>query len=312
MNQGWWKVWAGVLVCWSCGVAQANEVDDCFAALKTFDFGAAVSVGREAVVKYPRNSDAFYCLGQAYRETGQLQMAVPLLKRAERLTNSKEDLLFVVSQIGVAHQAAGDYAAAQTEFERALVLAKEVKNPHMEASSLSNLAVVFTKRGKFDQALVHYQEALSLKEREEDKAVTYNNLGSVYHAKGDYAQAVRNYSRAIEISEKYGDAPGLNKWRLNLADTLRKQGDFAAAEQIIRQSLLTLQRLGDRLGEAAAYRYWGWLEWDRGNREAAMAQLGKAAERYEQGGAKNNAEAVRKDMLDLKSQPAPSRSPTNP
>lgn len=285
---------------WLSACALAGEIDNCFDALKIKDFVRAVSVGRDAVLKFPRNSDAFYCLGQAYRETGQLQMAIPLLKRAERLAFNKQDLLFVVSQIGVAQQAAGDYTAAQSEFERALALARELRDAHMEASSLSNLAVALTRRGEYDQALAHYQEALALKEREEDRAVTYNNIGSVYHAKGDYDQAVRNYSRAIEISQNHGDHRALNKWRLNLADTFRKRGDFAEAEQMIKLSLSQLRQEGDRLGEAAAHRYLGWLEADRGNRDLALAQLAQAASIYEQGGAKATAEQIRKEIADLR------------
>jgi TolA-binding protein len=52
-----------------------QEIDACFNFNKAGDYKRAIEAGKLAVKKYPKNSDAYYCLGEAYLNIGELKLA---------------------------------------------------------------------------------------------------------------------------------------------------------------------------------------------------------------------------------------------
>jgi tetratricopeptide (TPR) repeat protein len=66
-----------------------------------------IEAGRAAVEKYPNNINAHYCLGVSYRMVGEFKLALEHMKKAERLTSDKEDLMYIYNQIGLISRSIG-------------------------------------------------------------------------------------------------------------------------------------------------------------------------------------------------------------
>jgi len=141
---------------------------------------------------------------------------------------------------------AGKYAEATAIAERSLAW-KEVKlGPEhpSTATSLNNLALLYTNQSLYPKAEPLYQRALAINEKalgpeHPSTALSLNNLAGLYRVQGLYAKAEPLYQRALAIDEKAlgpehpDTATDLN----NLAALYDDQGLYAKAEPLARRGL---------------------------------------------------------------------------
>jgi tetratricopeptide (TPR) repeat protein len=141
----------------------------------------------------------------------------------------------------------------QRKYAEALPIAQEAlkeaeatfgANDPRFATSLNNLAELYSKEGKYAEAEPRFQRALEIREKalgpnHPDVATSLNSLASLNVAEGKYAQAEPLLQRALEIQEKvlgpnHSDvAESLN----NLAALYDDQGRYAEAEPRYQRAL---------------------------------------------------------------------------
>jgi len=275
------------------------EVDACYNFHKAGDYRRAIEAGRRAVQKYPNNKDAHYCLGISYIAIGEFKLALEHMKRAERLTSDKEDLMYIYNQIGMIYEKMGYLDDALLYYSRSLSLARDLGNKSMQATALNGIANIYEKKDELDKALSYYEESLRLETDEKEKATTYHNIAVIYYQKGDYQKAVEYYQKAIEIGERYGDYHGASQTKLNLGDTYRRMKDYEKAEKYILEGLEGVKKVGDKYWEAYGYYFLGWLYIDKGNKKIAKDYLTRAYNLYKSIGAEGKAEYVLSDIREL-------------
>lgn len=268
----------------------ASDVDNCYSYLNGGDYPRAIESGRRAVRAAPRNGDAYFCLGRAYRQSGQLNDALESFRQSERYSSSKEDLMYVYNQLGMVVDDKGDSDSALNYYERSLGLARELDKRGMEGSLLNNIAMVFDNNDQLAKALDYYQQALALQSDEKGKASIYNNIALAYNKQGNFTRAVEQLQKALDISLRHGDYHGAAKRLLNLGDTYRQKGDFAEAEKTILDGLEQIRKAGDSYWEGVALKYLGWLYRDTGDRSAARRHLQAALDLYKKIGAQREAD----------------------
>jgi len=118
-------------------------VQECFTLLKAQDYTRAVQTGRQAARETPQDGDAHYCLGVAYRLSGDFDNALRSLQQAERLFTSRLDLSSVYGQLGIVAKRKGDLQQALNYHSRELALAREAGKKSSEAAALNNIALIF-------------------------------------------------------------------------------------------------------------------------------------------------------------------------
>ncbi|MBX0312638.1 MAG: tetratricopeptide repeat protein, partial [Sulfurihydrogenibium sp.] len=268
-----------------------TPIDTCINFIKAEDYKRAIEVGKLAVKKYPKNPKAYFCLGEAYYNIGELKLAYENMKKAESLTNNKEILMYIYNKIGQILDSMGYLDDALLYYSRSLSLAKDLGNIDMQGSVLNNIANVYYNKGELDKALSYYEESLSLYSNEKDKAPTYNNIALIYDKKGDYQKAVQNFQKAIEISEKYGDYHNASIAKLNLGDAYRKMKDYGNAEKYLSEGLEGVKKVGDKYGEAVGYWYFGRLYRDKGDKKSAKEYYTRAYNLFKSIGAEGYAQA---------------------
>ncbi|MBX0310870.1 MAG: tetratricopeptide repeat protein, partial [Sulfurihydrogenibium sp.] len=276
-----------------------TPIDACWTFNKAGDYKRAIEAGKLAVKKYPKNLDAYYCLGEAYYNIGELQLAYKNMEKAKRLTNKKEDLMYIYNKIGLILKEMGCLNAALLYHSKSLSLAKELGDTDMQGAILNNIAMIYKNKGELDKALSYYEESLSLRTNEKDKATTYNNIATVYDNKGDYQKAVEYFQKAIEIHEKYGDYHSASHDKLNLGDTYRKMKDYENAEKYLSEGLEGVKKVGDKFWEAYGYWCFGSLYRDKGDKKTAREYYTRAYNLYKSIGAKGYARAVLDDIKEL-------------
>ncbi|MEM7104735.1 MAG: CHAT domain-containing protein [Bacteroidota bacterium] len=167
--------------------------------------GIALQKAREKNI----DSEIARCLldyGNIHLNKGEFQTAIDSLKLAEsafnllpeksyRLQNDEAgcylNMAFVYDELKVYEDALNYYLKAKTLYEE-LELESEV------ASTLNNMAVVYSRRGDLNTAANLLDEALKMAtDMPSLQAMCYDNLGDLYLDRGEQAKAIKAYAEAI-------------------------------------------------------------------------------------------------------------------
>jgi tetratricopeptide (TPR) repeat protein len=146
-----------------------------------------------------------------------------------------------------------EQALAIEYFSKAADLQKELGLEEDLASTLSNLAYLYSSQGRYDQAEPLLVQALELRKRllQEDHpnvATSLNNLALLYKSQGRYAEAEPLLVQALELRKRLlgEDHPDVATSLNNLAALYDSQGRYDQAEPLYLQALELWKRL---LGE---------------------------------------------------------------
>ena len=170
---------------------------------------------------------------------------------------ASQPVVSAANALGVVHKYAGDFAAAQAAYQRAVTAADAVAaGPLIRAGLLHNLGGLAHSRGDAAAGIPLAEEGLALRTgalggAHPDVAKDLNALGALYHLAGRYTDAGRAYRRALVVFE---DCYGPDHFEVamtcaNLAVLHADQGQFAAAEALGRRALRILEAV---LGPADA------------------------------------------------------------
>jgi tetratricopeptide (TPR) repeat protein len=166
-----------------------------------------------------------------------------------------------MSEQGAALVAQGNYAQAQTLFQKALGIRRRLLTDEQPSTAecYNNLAVSLDEQANYVQAQPLLEKALEIRRRllTEDHKETveaYNNLAYNLNAQGKYDEAQRLYEKALEIGRRlFSDdslefAASCNSLAFNLDD----QGKYASAQSLYEKALeIRRKRLSDNHPDTA-------------------------------------------------------------
>jgi tetratricopeptide (TPR) repeat protein len=186
-------------------------------------------------------AEAAFFLGQSLFEEGKYRESVTVYQRCLDL---QPDDATVLNNLAVSLTGAGDYAAAEPLYGRALAIREKALSPdHPDvAQSLNNLGLLLKITGDYAGAEPLYRRALAIMEKllgPDDPNVVLNNFASLLQARGDYAGAEPRLRRALAVDEKAlgPDHPDVAADLNNLASLLYDKGEYTGAEPLCRRAL---------------------------------------------------------------------------
>jgi len=138
------------------------------------------------------------------------------------------------------------YSEAEPLYKRALAICEQVlgfQHPDT-ASSLNNLATLYSAQGKYEQMEPLLQHALAIREQvldsqHPDTASSLNNLAALYNAQGKYEQMEPLLQHALAIYEKQVGPFHLHTANClnNLALLYKTQSKYEQAESLYQRAL---------------------------------------------------------------------------
>ncbi|MEQ8381427.1 MAG: FxSxx-COOH system tetratricopeptide repeat protein [Coleofasciculus sp. A1-SPW-01] len=167
---------------------------------------------------------------------------------------SNEDLIWPFVGLGGFYEGQGLYKQALPWHKQCLSATRERlgdDHPHV-ASSLNNLAYLYSSQGRYGEAEPLYLQALELYKRlgddHPDVAINLNNLANLYNLLGRYSEAELLYQQDLELRKRLlgEDHPHVASSLHNLATLYYSQGRYSEAEPLYLQALdLRKRLLGD-------------------------------------------------------------------
>ena len=134
--------------------------------------------------------------------------------------------------LGIAHEAAGQYAPAIAAYGRAaaLKLDESVDDPLDHFRAQNNMANSYALMGKHAEAAAAYRRLIEVLPSEHSATAHYN-LGLSLSAMNKQAEAVEEFKHAVEIKPDYADA------HYNLGLAYARLEDYAPAVESFKRAL---------------------------------------------------------------------------
>jgi tetratricopeptide (TPR) repeat protein/serine/threonine protein kinase len=182
----------------------------------------AIAALRKAAELRPDYLAVYLQLGDVFIRHRQFDKAIEAYRQAIELpdaawAHSNVVKAWVHNNLGAALEERGKWDEAILEYRQAITEKPDLPKTH------HNLGIALTKLGKLDQAIAAYRKAIDLKA---DFAEAHYNLGIALGKLGERDQAIAAYRKAIDLNPKYPHA------HYNLGGALVEQGkvDQASAE----------------------------------------------------------------------------------
>jgi CHAT domain-containing protein/Tfp pilus assembly protein PilF len=156
-----------------------------------------------------------------------------------------------------------------------------------EALQLYELGYEQTDRGQFQEALATFERALALARQSGDRhleGVILNDIAVVYRILGDYPQALEFLNQAFTLRQDINDTSGIGQTLVNFGAVYQSLSDYPQALDYYQQALPILQAEQERYGEAVILTNMGELYRQLGQPKKALTSFENALSRFEEEG----------------------------
>ncbi|MEO1435679.1 MAG: tetratricopeptide repeat protein [Bacteroidota bacterium] len=172
-------------------------------------------------------------------------------------SGSRQQRADVFNTLGVIHKNMGHYPLAKKYFQQSLDLRLEAPSEELPISiAYSNLGIVYTLEGDYEQAVSLFLQSLQLVERLQsfDRMGNCNtNLGVLWEKQGDLSRAQQYHEKALQCYEKEEDPRGIAYALNNKANIETRIGNYQNALDYYHRSIVIKQEINDSYGVAHSY-----------------------------------------------------------
>jgi len=172
------------------------------------------------------------------------------LQQAQSIVESSQPRLLtdLTLRRGTINFLKGDLAAARFEYRASLDLARQLKDPFLEAAALGSLGLISTRMERYDESIDWNKQALQLSSSigaVSSVARIKGNMGWSYYQMGDLENALAQFQQAEKDSQQAGLIADRVYWLDNAAVANYDLGYYREAETISRQALASAKQLNE-------------------------------------------------------------------
>ncbi len=183
-----------------------------------------------------------------------------------------------LNNIGADYELMSDYEKALEHYFRSLDIKRQLGDKLGQAVSLMNIGGVYEQLDDFKKALSCHADSIELFGSSDDgrRGVAYNNMGEIYRKQGELQNALNHYQRALTIVETAGDRQAAIGVMINIGQVSLAMGQPERAERLFSRGLQSATAIGDKHHQAEALLALGELLLSQQLREQGSAFLRQA------------------------------------
>jgi CHAT domain-containing protein len=220
--------------------------------------------------------------GGAYSYLGRYDDANKALAEAESLAQANLPNLLgqVALRRGTLAFLRGNSSGAQSEYLKALGIARNLHDPFLEGSALGNLGLVATQLEHYDESIDWNQQAMDLSRTTGARgsiAVILGNMGWSYIGMGDYDRALALFEQADRASGEAGSLSAQVDWKVNIGNVYLARGNYDSAEKAYQSALGIANQLGDDSAKSECFENLALVFLERGDVDSAQNYNEKVA-----------------------------------
>jgi two-component sensor histidine kinase/Tfp pilus assembly protein PilF len=158
-----------------------------------------------------------------------------------------------------------------------------------KALCLGKMGMVYYNQGEYENALVHYLQALKINEQIGNKngvADNLCNIGTVYRTQKKYDKALECQFKALKMDEESGNKYAIASDHTNIGNIYFDAENYQKAMIYYPKALKVFEELSDKQNTATVLNNIGAIYFNRENFQMAIENFNRAIKIYEVGGDK--------------------------
>jgi tetratricopeptide (TPR) repeat protein len=222
-----------------------------------FEFAAEPALAESALRRLAQEPDLVTSNLNAVEKRERLITLEQLLadwRELEEGPQERRAQSIILHQLGILHEAQGEYKRAQDMYEHSLVVAQELDDRAGISTSLHHLGNLQYLQGEYKRAREMYEQSLAIAQDLGDSArmaCSMHQLGILLQHQGEYERARELYKQSLAIAQNLGDRVGMARSLHQLGNLHYLQGEYERAREHYKQSLAIAEDLGDRAHTAS-------------------------------------------------------------
>ncbi|MGZ4163624.1 MAG: tetratricopeptide repeat protein [Tumebacillaceae bacterium] len=232
---------------------------------------------------------ATYKVARAMMEAGEFEQAIPIL--SDLMEDSIPQLHSAEIQFDLAEclLEQGKLDEALDGFDKVLSSATTRKDLYMQILALKKLGFVEENRHNYPLAIYHWQKALDLLEKVEDRdpflaAEILRQLGKVYCYLGEKQDALNSYQKAHEYLEGTANFKKIADLYRQLGETFKEHGEFDRASEYAQHAISIYRGLKNIKLAIEVKENFGIVKGEDGNTDEALKTLAACLIEYSEYG----------------------------
>jgi tetratricopeptide (TPR) repeat protein len=206
-------------------------------ALKKQQIKHAISLSQQLNQQYPNHSEGWYYTAQVAMSINNKPAAEQGLKNACKLAPTNISLKIILA----------NFFLSNNDFKKAKTQALELDGLLLKAAEHNQLALLFSKLNLVDQAISHYQQAISLDSENHEH---YYSLATVLRFAGDLALAEQHLDKAVSLQPLDIDAHVL---KVDLRKQTPENNDIERLFELLAKDLAIKDRVQVYFALAKSY-----------------------------------------------------------
>lgn len=188
-------------------------------------------------------------LGVTYFLLGELDGSINVLEKAKKTYKHHEEDLsnealltygICLNWLGINYRNNSEFDKAMNFHQEALNIAKDVKNPRLEAHVKANIGAIHLWKGEFSQVIDKWEGSLKISRDAEDlpwEAHYTIDVGYMYFLERKCGEAVKYLEEGIEIAMEYYFQDNVARGLMNLGSVWFAKGDLEKAMKLYEEAL---------------------------------------------------------------------------
>lgn len=254
------------------------------------DATRAAELWQRMVQRYPEDMEAKVTLTEVLGNQGRLAEATEILQAVVEAEPHHPRAWFLLGKFAIL---AGESRRAIDEYlVRALVVHNRLGNLQGKGDVVNALGIAHQDLGNWQEAAVHFQEAVEIRRRIGDLrgvAGSLNNLATVEALEGSYETARARLEESLDITRELGDRAGMAQIHNTLGVFEEERGHYREALEAYRQALVLRRDLGDERALAESFLNVGFAYFLLGDYDNAEVYAERALDLYR---GQNNSEGI--------------------
>ena len=213
-------------------------------------------------------------LGLHFKRQGKPKIALKYFTQVLEFfegDSGSTNLFNALLDLGGLHTSCDEYKKAEQFYQRALNIAKDLKDAELLSLVYGEYGILLKKKGSYEKSLRFFQMKIKLSKKTvniRSIAYAYNNIGNLQMNKGEYHNSELSFNKALKIVRKIGDKFAEGMITGNLGIIYMDTGRKIKAMNHYNKSLEICEEIGDKIGIAV----------NNGNLAIVLKNLGRLDE----------------------------------
>jgi len=225
-------------------------------------------------------------IGKYLHKRGLWKDALELLEYGLEASLAENDMTLhpkFLCEVGIYQRELGDYASAETTFQRAIDSSRRIRNERILSTALSKLGLLLVYSRRNDEARLLLEEAVQTATASGNYTALGDailSIGRIEIAAGHTDEARKYVEQAVQILQDT-DARQLFVYGLRaLGETCMIEGNYEEALKHFSQALLEARKIGDLQAQAYTLRGIGDTHKLAGQFQSALASYTESEQLY--------------------------------